>query len=149
MARILVVDDNDDIRQLVSSILSDEGHSVRLAADGESAIEALRSDPPDLVILDIMMPQIDGYTVLKTMTGEGLKRRTKVIMLTAKTNEADWLQGYRLGADAYMTKPFTMEELSGTVAEVLRMSPEQLAKRRAEEIEKTQLLSRIESLFDF
>jgi DNA-binding response OmpR family regulator len=149
VARILVVDDNDDIRQLVSSILSDDGHSVRLAADGESALEAIRSDPPDVVILDIMMPEMDGYTVLKTMTEEGLKRRTKVIMLTAKTNEADWLQGYRLGADDYMTKPFTMEELAGTVTEVLRMSPEQLAKRRAEELEKTRLLSRIESLFDF
>lgn len=149
MARILVVDDNDDIRQLVNSVLMDDGHNVQLAADGEAALEMLRTDPPDVVLLDIMMPRVDGYTVLKTMVSEGLKRRTKVIVLTAKTNEADWLQGYRLGADDYMTKPFTMEELTQTLSDVLRMTPQQLAQRRAEELEKTRLLSRIESLFDF
>ena len=147
MARILVVDDNDDVRQLVAGVLGEEGHKVQIAADGASALEAMRREAPDVLILDIMMPQVDGYTVLKTMTKEDLKRRTKVVVLTAKSLEADWVRGYRLGADYYLTKPFTMMELLDTLTSVLRATPEQLRKRRAEEIEKARLLSRLETSF--
>jgi DNA-binding response OmpR family regulator len=147
VARILVVDDNDDVRQLVKSVLVEEGHNVQLAANGETALTTMKNNPPDVVILDIMMPDVDGYTVLKRMTEEGLKKRTKVLVLTAKIAEADWLRGYRLGADQYLTKPFTMDELIRTLNDVLRMTIDQLRKRRAEELEKARLLSRLESSF--
>lgn len=147
MARILVVDDNDDVRQLVSAVLTEEGHKVQLAANGDTALQTMRYDPPDVLILDIMMPEVDGYTVLKTMTEEGLKKRIKVLVLTAKTAEADWIRGYRLGADHYVTKPFTMDDLVRSLNEVLRMTIDQLRKRRTEEIEKARLLSRLETAF--
>ena len=147
MARILVVDDNDDVRQLVSSVLAEEGHKVQIAANGVAALDVIRRDPPDVVMLDIMMPEVDGYTVLKTMTEEGLKKRTKVLVLTAKTAEADWIRGYRLGADHYLTKPFTMAELIDTLNNMLRMTIDQLRKRREDEIEKARLLSKLENAF--
>ena len=147
MARILVVDDNDDVRQLVRTVLIQEGHKVQIAADGETALQTMRSQPPDVLILDIMMPNVDGYTVLKKMTEEGLKKRVKVLVLTAKNAEADWIRGYRLGADHYLTKPFMMADLLSTLNEMLRMTIDQLRKRRAEEIEKARLLSRLENVF--
>jgi DNA-binding response OmpR family regulator len=148
VARILVVDDDDDVRQLVAGVLSEEGHKVQLAAGGSSALEAMRLDAPDVLILDIMMPEVDGYTVLKTMNEEGMKKRTKVLVLTAKTAENDWVRGYRSGADTYLTKPFTISELVDALNDLLRATSEQLRKRRAEEIEKARLLSRLESTFD-
>lgn len=147
MARILVVDDNDDVRQLVAAVLSEEGHKVQIAANGEAALNTIRRDPPDVLMLDIMMPEVDGYTVLKTMTEEGLKRKIKVLVLTAKTAEADWIRGYRLGADHYLTKPFTMAELINTLNDMLRMTIDQLRKRRADEIEKARLFSKLENAF--
>jgi two-component system response regulator MprA len=147
VARILVVDDNDDVRQLVRTVLIQEGHKVQIAADGDSALQTMRSQPPDVLILDIMMPNVDGYSVLKTMTEEGLKKRIKVLVLTAKNAEADWIRGYRLGADHYLTKPFMMVDLLSTVKEMLRMTIDQLRKRRIEEIEKARLLSRLENAF--
>jgi two-component system OmpR family response regulator len=147
LARILVVDDNDDVRQLVASVLREEGHKVQIAANGEAALKTIRRDPPDVLMLDIMMPEVDGYAVLKTMTEEGLKKRTKVLLLTAKTAEADWIRGYRLGADHYLTKPFTMAELINTLNDMLRMTIDQLRKRRADEIEKARLFSKLENAF--
>jgi DNA-binding response OmpR family regulator len=147
VARILVVDDNDDVRQLVAGVLGEEGHKVQLAADGASALEAMRREAPDVVVLDIMMPEVDGYTVLKTMNDEGLKKRIKVFVLTAKTAENDWVRGYRLGADHYLPKPFTMVELIDGLNSLLKATPEQLRKRRDAEIEKARLLSRLENTF--
>ena len=148
MAKILVVDDNDDIRRLTHSYLTSEGHRVQLASGGDVALEAMRLDPPDIVILDIMMPGMDGYEVMRQMAAEGLKERTKVLVLTAKNAEADWIKGYRLGADDYLTKPFDLDELSRCLERVMSATSEQLRSRRAEEIEKAQLLSRLESAFD-
>jgi len=147
MARILVVDDNDDVRQLVSTVLTQEGHKVASASEGRSALATMRANPPDIVILDIMMPETDGYTVLKTMVAEGLKRRIKVLVLTAKSDEADWLRGYRAGADHYVTKPFTMHELLKGLKEIQRMTLDQLRQRREGELERAKLLSKLESSF--
>lgn len=147
MSRILVVDDNDDVRKLVSTFLTEEGHKVWNEAGGDSALESMRANSPEILILDIMMPETDGYAVLKTMVAEGLKRRIKVLVLTAKSAESDWIKGYRLGADHYLTKPFTMAELLRVLKEVERMTIDQLRKRRAEELEKAKLLARLESSF--
>ena len=150
MAKILVVDDNDDIRRLTQSYLTSEGHRVQLASGGDTALEAMRADPPDVLILDIMMPTMDGYEVMRKMTADGLKERIKVVVLTAKNSEADWIKGYRLGADDYLTKPFDLDELSACLEKVLTSTSEQLRARRTEEIEKAQLLARLEStLGDF
>ncbi|MEA2516770.1 MAG: two-component system, sensor histidine kinase and response regulator [Actinomycetota bacterium] len=145
---MLVVDDNQDVRQLVTAVLSEEGHQIAIAANGDSALKAMRLTAPDILILDIMMPEVDGYSVLKKMTEEGIKQKTKVLVLTAKTAEADWIRGYRLGADYYLTKPFTMDELIRTLNEMIRMTHDQLRKRRTDEIEKARLFSRLENVFD-
>jgi len=147
MARILVVEDDPDIRRLLGKLLMFEGHEVEEAADGEHAMAALRKALPDLVVLDIMMPRKDGMTVLKDMRTEGIREGTKVMLLTAKNSESDWLRGYKAGADGYMPKPFDPEALVMAIDEILEMSPIDLEKRREEELEKAQLLTRLENLF--
>jgi two-component system, OmpR family, response regulator len=147
VARILVVDDNDDVRQLVGSVLAAEGYKVTQASNGEKAMQSMNAQPPDLVVLDVMMPEVDGYSVLKRMVEEGFKKKTRVLLLTAKTSEQDWIRGYRLGADRYLTKPFTMEELLRTITDMFRMTIEQLRKEREKEIEKARLFSKLENAF--
>ncbi|HYZ46932.1 MAG TPA: response regulator [Actinomycetota bacterium] len=147
MARILVVDDSPDIRRLLEVVLAEEGHMVSSATDGEDALEAMAKEPPDLVVLDIMMPKKDGFMVLKEMRSHGVRDATKVLVLTARTAEVDWLRGYKLGADQYLTKPFDNDELIKTVTMLLGMSKDELRARRQQELDRAQLLSRLEALF--
>lgn len=147
MAKVLVADDEESIRRLVEITLADVGHEVISASDGEEAIEKIGDDPPDLLVLDVMMPNIDGWGVLRELRKLGIKRDIRVVMLTAKSSESDFMSGWKLGVDAYVTKPFDPDELAVTVNETLMMSPEQLKDKRAEELEKANLLSRIEAAF--
>ena len=147
MARILVVDDSPDIRRLLEVILTEEGHTVTSAADGDAALDAIVSDPPDLMLLDVMMPRKDGFTVLKELRSHGMRDSTKVLVLSARTAEVDWLRGYKLGADQYVTKPFDNDELIEKVNLLLSLSKEQLRARRQQELDRAQLLSRLEALF--
>lgn len=115
--RILVVDDEAGIRDLVSTYLRKDGFDVDEAADGEEALDRYRRHPPDLVVLDLRLPGIDGFDVLREF------RRTSnvyVIMLTARSEETDKLVGLELGADDYITKPFSPRELVARVKAVLR-----------------------------
>jgi len=148
MGRILVVDDTADIRHLLTALLSGEGHDVVVASDGKRALDAIHSDKPDLLILDIMMPNLDGYGVLKAMSDAQLLSDVKVLVLTAKNAESDWVRGYRMGADHYLPKPFDTDELIDTVNSLLVTPKSALRKTRAEELDKAQLLSRLESMFD-
>ena len=148
MARILIAEDNAEIRALVSSILVEDGHKVGVAQNGQQALEMMGEDAPDVLILDIMMPQMDGYSVLKEIKSSGLKEQTKILILTAKTSESDWVRGYKLGADAYVTKPFDIDELTAQINELLSMTKDQLRTRREQELDKAQLLSRLESIFE-
>ncbi|HYI45481.1 MAG TPA: response regulator [Actinomycetota bacterium] len=148
MARILIAEDNAEIRALVSSILIEEGHKVTVAQNGQQALDMMLEDAPDVLVLDIMMPQMDGYTVLKELKSSGIRDTMKILVLTAKTSESDWVRGYKLGADAYVTKPFDIDELTRHVAELLDMTKDQLRVRREQELDKAQLLSRLESIFD-
>ena len=148
MARILIAEDNAEIRTLVSSILVEEGHKVGVAQNGQQALDMLMDDPPDVLVLDIMMPQMDGYTVLKELKSAGGKDQMKILILTAKTSESDWVRGYKLGADAYLTKPFDTDELINGIEDLLSSTKEQLRVRREAELDKAQLLSRLESIFD-
>lgn len=148
MARILVVDDDPDIRRLLNVILVEEGHNVMSAPDGDKALEMVTAELPDLLVLDVMMPKKDGYTVLKEMKSAGIRESTKVLVLTARGAEADWLRGYKLGADQYLTKPFEMEELVAAIQDLLTMTKEELRARRQQELDRAQLLSRLESIFE-
>jgi DNA-binding response OmpR family regulator len=148
MARILVVDDDPDIRRLLCVLLEGEGHAVSSAPDGEQALAMIANDEPELVVLDVMMPKKDGYTVLKEMKSSGVRESTKVLVLTARAAEADWLRGYKLGADQYLTKPFDTEEFIAVIDDLLGMSQEQLRVRRLAELDRAQLLSKLEAIFD-
>ena len=148
MARILITEDNAEIRALVSSILVEEGHKVSVAQNGQQGLDMLVEDPPDILVLDIMMPQMDGYTVLKELKTTGVKDQMKILILTAKTSESDWVRGYKLGADSYLTKPFDTDELINAIEDLLSSTKEQLRVRREQELDKAQLLSRLESIFD-
>jgi DNA-binding response OmpR family regulator len=148
VSRILVVDDDADIRRVLTSILVEEGHRVASAYDGQNAMEMLHQEMPDLVILDVMMPRLDGFDVLKQMKTQGIRDQTRVLLLTAKSSEHDWARGYKLGADLYLTKPFGIEELLEAVNSVLALPKDQLKEKRAAELSKAQLLSKLESIFD-
>jgi DNA-binding response OmpR family regulator len=146
MEHILVVDDSEEIRFLLKTMLDTQGYRVDTANDGQRAIDALQAEAYDLVILDVMMPLKDGYTVLKEMRQAGLRESTRVLMLTAKATDADWARGYSLGVDDYLTKPFEVDELLTSVAKVLSMSKEELHSRREEELDRSRILSRLQSL---
>jgi DNA-binding response OmpR family regulator len=115
--RVLVAEDDEKQAELIRRYLGREGHQVTVAADGQIALDAVRSRPPDLLILDVMLPVVDGLEVCRTL------RRSydfPVLMLTARTTEDDLLRGLDLGADDYMTKPFSPRELMARVRALLR-----------------------------
>jgi len=147
LSRILVVEDESAIRKLITFTLGDSGHEVYEAADGDEAVQKMEELDPELVVLDVMMPKLDGWEVLRELRRRGIRRKTRVIMLTAKSTERDFVTGWKLGVDDYMTKPFEPEELALIVNETLMMSSEQIQERRKNELEKANLLSRIESAF--
>lgn len=147
MARILIADDDPDIRQLVIYTLADEGHEVSVAKDGKEALEHFVASAPDLMLLDIMMPEMDGYDVLRAIEEQDIRGSSRILVLTAKGSERDWKLGYDLGADRYTTKPFDPDELLETVAEMLSASPEELAAKREQEKDRANLLSQLESIF--
>jgi DNA-binding response OmpR family regulator len=137
MARVYVVDDNADVRHVVVYSLMDQGHDVMMLRDGESALEALLAQPPDLLVLDIMMPGRDGYEVLEQMFGWGLQDMTRTIVLTARASDADCRRALDAGADAVLVKPFDPEVLAATAEELLRLSGGELRARRARNIPAT------------
>jgi DNA-binding response OmpR family regulator len=118
MSRILVVEDNANLAYGLTASLELEGHQVAVARDGAEGLRAVRETAPDLVILDLMLPEMDGYRVLKTIRAEG--RDVPVLILTARGAESDKVLGFRLGADDYVTKPFGLLELLARVGALLR-----------------------------
>jgi len=121
-ARILVVEDERDIAALVAYHLTKEGYRVRTAEGGTEALEAAASERPDLLILDLMLPGLSGYEVLGEMRRRPELGEVPVIVLTARRDEADRVRGLELGADDYVTKPFSPRELVLRVGAVLRRS---------------------------
>src|SRR5215217_64728 len=120
MGRILVVEDNLALAEGVAYNLRHEGHEVRVAEDGETGLTDARSWSPDLVILDLMLPGLDGYGVLSAIRQD--RNNVPVIILTARGEEADKVRGFRLDADQYVTKPFGVLELLERVRSLLRRS---------------------------
>ena len=117
MKTILVADDKANIRNLVREYLEAENFRVVIAANGREALYAARAEKPDLILLDIMMPEMSGYDFIKTYRKES---ETPIILLTAKLDETDKVLGLELGADDYVTKPFGMKELTARINAVLR-----------------------------
>ena len=108
---IMVVDDNPDIITIVKTILEGKGYNVLSASSGQELLSLLSNQKPDLIILDIMMPEMDGLEVLGRLKGVTETASIPVILLTAKVQYEDVLGGYKLGADYYITKPFTSTQL--------------------------------------
>lgn len=118
--KILVVDDEEDILELVRYNLAREGYTVVCAASGEAALKTTASDPVDLIILDLMLPGIDGLEVARRLRQNSGTKETPIVMLTAKGEEADIVTGLELGADDYVTKPFSPRILIARVKAVIR-----------------------------
>ena len=122
---VLVVDDNEQNVQIMSTMLLSRGFEVRIARDGKGALQAVKQHPPDLILLDIMMPEMDGMEVLDNLKSDPRSAAIPVVMVTAKTLDEDLLAGYRGGAEYYLTKPFTARQLLYAVSLVLgRPQPE-------------------------
>ncbi|HEX3926459.1 MAG TPA: response regulator transcription factor [Gemmatimonadales bacterium] len=116
--RVLVIEDNATIAEGIRMNLAVEGHDVEVAGSGERGLTQARRWDPNLIILDLMLPGLDGYTVLRTLRDEG--RDVPVLILSARGAETDRLRGFRLGADDYVVKPFSLPELLARVAAMLR-----------------------------
>ncbi len=120
--KILVVDDKKELRALLKQYLSQEGFDIVQAEDGQQALFVVRHEKPDLIILDLMMPEMGGYEFMRAYSREG---DAPIIILTAKLDENDKVLGLELGADDYITKPFSMRELTARVRAVLRRAGKQ------------------------
>jgi len=127
--RVLVVDDEPMVREVAATYLEREGFLVSLAADGESALRLFDSEAPDLVVLDLMLPKVDGYSVLSDLRS---RSTVPVILLTARSDEPDRVAGLEMGADDYVVKPFSPRELAARVRSVLRRARPQHTSSRME-----------------
>ena len=130
---ILVVDDEEAIAEAVRARLESEGYRVIVATDGREAIEAHAAEHPDLVVLDLMLPGMDGLEVCREIQREGW---TPVLMLTARTEEADKVAGFAVGADDYLTKPFSLRELAVRVRAILRRMDHMRSPKSAGPVER-------------
>ena len=118
--KILIVEDEEDVRELLRYNLEKNGYQIEAALDGKAALTRARSAKPDLVLLDLMLPKIDGLQVCRSLKGDAATADIPVIMLTAKGTEADIVTGLEMGADDYITKPFSPRVLLARIKAVLR-----------------------------
>ena len=116
---VLVADDDDDIRDLVAFRLDRAGSEVLRAGDGQEALDLAKEHKPDLAVLDVMMPKLTGYDVTRELRADAATSRIPVILLTARVQEADVARGFEAGADDYVKKPFSPQELKARVQAVL------------------------------
>ena len=147
MSNCLVVEDEPTVRVLVSDLLEMWGHHVVAASSGGEAVERLRERQFDLVVLDLMLGAASGFDVLDEMRRLGVREDTRVVVLTARATEWDYLLGWMRGADHYLTKPFDPGQFERVVRETLTSSSEELEERRRSELEKSQLLFKLETSF--
>jgi two-component system, OmpR family, alkaline phosphatase synthesis response regulator PhoP len=118
--KIVLAEDESHIARLITFKLEREGYEIHWAADGGSALEKVKEVIPDLVLLDIMMPVMDGYEVLKNIKRDDSLKDIPVIMLTAKSQEQDIIKGFDLGSEDYIVKPFKPAELAARIKKILR-----------------------------
>ena len=117
---VLIADDDADILLLVKAVLERSGHEVVAVSDGAEALAIVRARKPDLAVLDIAMPEVDGLEVLRRLRADPTTSELPVVLLSARAQEADVVRGFTIGASAYLKKPFSPRELSERVAELLR-----------------------------
>jgi len=117
--RVLIADDEPNIVISLEFLMKREGHEVSIARDGPSALEAIRTTRPDLVLLDVMMPGMSGFEVCQAVRADEALAGVRILMLSAKGRDTDIAKGSAMGADAYMTKPFSTKELAEKVRELL------------------------------
>lgn len=122
--RILAVDDDKNILRLVQANLERQGYQVVTAVDGKDALQKVDEERPDLIVLDVVMPQMDGFEVLQTLRRNPATRDIPVIMLTGRAEEADVFRGWQSGADMYLTKPFNPLELISFVKRIFKSQSE-------------------------
>jgi len=119
MTRVLIADDEPNIVVSLEFMMKREGYEVLVARDGVAALEAIRGERPELVLLDAMMPGMSGFDVCQAVRADEALRGTRILMLTAKGRETDMARGLGVGADAYVTKPFSTRELMQKVRDML------------------------------
>lgn len=125
-AKILIVDDEPPMRRLLQQSLEDledEGIEILLAEDGQKALEIIKREKPELILLDVMMPNMNGFDVCRTVKQDLKMQDVTIILLTAKGQEADRHRGEEVGADRYITKPFDPDELLDTASQILGIDP--------------------------
>ena len=120
MKKILIVDDEPNIVMTLEYTFKKSNYEVFIARDGQEALDILKTNFPDVIILDIMMPMVDGFATLEQIRKDDNLQHTKVMFLSAKNKESDIEKGLALGADAYMTKPFSIKKVVEKVEELLR-----------------------------
>jgi twitching motility two-component system response regulator PilH len=119
-SRVLVVEDSPAQREMISGLLKESGLDVSSAGDGVEALEAIQGQRPDLVVLDIVMPRMNGYEVCRRLKADPATQAMPIVMCSSKGEEFDRYWGIRQGADAYIAKPFQPQELVGTIKQLLR-----------------------------
>ncbi len=134
MARVLIVDDDPMVTRLVRINLELEDFEVIEAWDGKTAIEIIKDNTPDLLLLDIMMPQMDGWEILKRVREDLAIKDLPIVILTAKVQDEDIARGWRMGADGYIVKPFNPVSLAEALRQVLSSTPEERKERRSQEM---------------
>ena len=148
MPTVLVVEDDHDIQTALQMVLDMAGgYDVMAASSGAQALELCATHTFDVVLLDAMMPEIDGFTVLGRLRANGALESTRVVMLTAQSSEASHKRAFEGGADAYITKPFHPKDVTETIAAVLARSSEERDQVRRAEIHKAELLGQMERRF--
>jgi two-component system phosphate regulon response regulator PhoB len=138
--KILVIEDEPDIRELLIHHLHREGHRVLSAGDGFSGLEQARKENPDVILLDLMLPGMDGLEVCRRLKADPMTRDVSVVMLTAKTEESDIVLGLGLGADDYVPKPFRIRELLARLDAVLRRGAVQAEEAASDAIVRGNIL---------
>jgi DNA-binding response OmpR family regulator len=133
--RILIADDEPTLRSLLMTNLRLEGFETLTASNGAEALRVIREQAPDVVLLDVMMPVMDGWQVLEELSKNN-HSHTKVILITAKASTESQLQGWELGCDEYLTKPFDLDDMIDRIAEVVQRNDAEMQEHRTERIQE-------------
>lgn len=144
---VLIVDDDASIRMMLAFVFDDAGFRVVEAADGIEALDVLRTEPPALMVLDLMMPEVDGVAVLRARQDEALASDTRILILTAKTDTQDAVWCWELGADEYVTKPVDPDRLLRTGLALLGRTPDELRQHREQGLAEARRMDEMEAAF--
>ncbi len=136
MARVLIVDDEPALLRLLKMNIEMEGHETFLAGDGETALARIESEQPDVVLLDVMMPALDGWQVLQRLSESSIAKKPKVIVVTAKVGDRNTAKAFELGASDFLPKPFDLTDLVERIESVLARSDRETEERRKQLIQE-------------